>query len=575
MEDIEGRHPGRVGPLKHEKNGLFAGVPGSSDLRDQAMPDAPPQADRKTLCDRLRSGGPFDVVVIGGGATGLGVAVDAAARGFSTVLLEAEDFAKGTSSRATKLVHGGVRYLAQGNLPLVREALRERSLLLANAPHLAGPLPFVVPAYGLRGALRDIPVYGIGLALYAALAGRSGLGSVGLLGRRSLLRAAPGIEPSRLVGGIRYWDGQFDDARLAVALARTALRHGAVALNYCRVEGLLHEGTGIAGVASCDRETGRRYEVRGRCVINATGVWVDGVRRLDEPAAADLVAPSQGVHLVVDRETFPSDSALLVPKTADGRVLFAVPWLGKVILGTTDTPRHDTPLEPRPFAAEVDFILDEAGRRLAAPLSRACVRSAWVGLRPLVRPAAGGADTKRFSREHVVEVSPHGLVTVTGGKWTTYRAMAEDVLAACMRQGLLPPRAAGVTRHLRLVGAPAPGSAAQPLSAPPGPHLYGTEADLVAALPGAGRMLLPGLSEAMVRFAVRHELARSVEDVLARRSRWLFLDARRAADAAPPVAAIMRDELGAGFDAAASAAAFIQLAESYLPDGQAARGGPG
>lgn len=523
----------------------------------------PAAEDRTPLLDRATSGDPFDLIVVGGGATGLGTALDAAARGFATLLVEAEDFAKGTSSRATKLVHGGVRYLAQGNVSLVREALRERKLLLDNAPHLAQPLPFLVPAYGLSGRLLDLPFYAAGLAIYEALSGSERLGHVGLLGRRAALAAAPGLEPAGLAGAIRYWDGQFDDARFAVALARTAIRQGACVLNHCRVERLVVDAGRVAGVGLEDRHTGARFEARGRCVVNATGVWVDGLRRLDEPAAADLVTPSQGVHLVVDRDHFPSSAAMLVPKTADGRVLFAVPWLGKVLLGTTDTPRPDTPLEPRPLPDEIDFILTEARRRLAAPLSRSDIRSAWAGLRPLVRPAGGDGQTKRISREHTVEISPHGLVTVTGGKWTTYRAMAESVLAACFAHGLLPERPAGVTRHLRLVGAPAPGTATVPLAEPPGPHLYGSEAGLVAALPGADRMLLPGFSEAMVRFAVRHELARTVEDVLARRSRWLFLDAARAAAAAEPVAAILREELGDAFDAAASAAGFIRLAESY------------
>ncbi len=523
----------------------------------------PPSPSRESLLARLRSADVFDLIVVGGGATGLGTALDAAARGFSTLLVEAEDFAKGTSSRATKLVHGGVRYLAQGNVSLVREALHERKLLLDNAPHLAQPLPFLVPAYGVAGRFWDLPFYGIGLAIYEALSGSERLGRVGLLGRKRALAAAPGLESKRLAGAIRYWDGQFDDARFAVALARTAIDEGAIVLNYCRARRLIMEGGGVAGVGIEDRETGECFDVRGRCVINATGVWVDALRKLDEPAAADLVAPSQGVHLVVDRDHFPSSTAMLVPKTADGRVLFAVPWLGKVILGTTDTPRHDTPLEPRPFAEEIDFILTEAGRRLAARLTRSDVRSAWAGLRPLVKPAAGGRDTKRISREHTVEVSPHGLVSVTGGKWTTYRAMAESVLDACMSHGLLPNRPAGVTRHLRLIGAPPRGTATVSITEPPGPHLYGTEAALLATLPGAERMLLPGFSEAMVRFAARHELARSVEDVLARRSRWLFLDARRAADAAEPVGAILRDELSERFDAAASAGEFTRLAEAY------------
>jgi glycerol-3-phosphate dehydrogenase len=524
---------------------------------------------REALLARLSAEQPFDVIVIGGGATGLGVAVDATARGFSTALLEAEDFAKGTSSRATKLVHGGVRYLAQGNVKLVREALRERTLLLDNAPHLAQPLAFVVPAYGWRGRLWDGPFYRCGLGLYDALAGADRLGPTVSVGRESLLAGSPGLRRAGLVGGTRYWDGQFDDARLAVALARTAIRAGGCVLNHCRVTGLITasssgDGRGVQGVVAEDRESGRTTPVRGRCVINATGVWVDAIRRLDDPAAADTVAPSQGVHLVVDRELFPSDQALLVPKTTDGRVLFAVPWLGKVILGTTDAARRDLPIEPRPFPAEIDFILREASNYLERPPTRDDIRSAWAGLRPLVRPPGRhAAGTQRLSREHAIFVSRDGLVTVTGGKWTTYRSMAEDVLATCIARGFLPPRRGGVTRTLRLVGAPAPGAPATPLTAHPGGHLYGTEASLVAALPGADRELLPGFTEAMVRFAVRHEYARSVEDILARRSRWLFLDARAAAAVADDVAAIMASELGVGFRAAESAAAFSALSAGY------------
>jgi glycerol-3-phosphate dehydrogenase len=514
---------------------------------------------------------PYDLVVIGGGATGLGVAVDAAARGFAVALFEAEDVAKGTSSRATKLVHGGVRYLAQGNLSLVREALRERALLLANAPHLASPLPFVLPAYGWRGRLWDRWFYGAGLLAYDLLAGSASLGRTGLPGRRRLLKSAPGLNPAGLAGGVSYVDGQFDDARLAVALARTAISRGAAVVNYCRVVGLAAERAGseqLQVVEILDGETGRHFSVAARCVVNATGVWVDAVRRLDDPTAGAMVTPSQGIHLVVDREFFPSERALIIPRTSDGRVLFAVPWLGKVILGTTDTPRPDLPLEPRPLAAEVDFVLGEAANYLARRPGRGDVRSGWAGLRPLVRPPDDAdRDTKRISREHAIVVSPHGLVTVTGGKWTTYRAMAEDVLAACFRAGLLPERPAGVTRSLRLVGGDGPAAGRPPLSAAPGLHLYGSEAAAVAGLPGAGRELLPGLSEAMVRFAVRRELARTVEDVLARRSRWLFLDAAAAVDVAGDVAGIVAeeraDEPEGGFDPAASAAAFVDVAAGY------------
>ncbi len=518
------------------------------------------------LADHDASGTPLDVVVIGGGATGLGVALDAAARGFSVALFEGEDFAKGTSSRATKLVHGGVRYLAQGNVRLVREALRERRVILENAPHLAGHLRFVLPVYGWRGRLWDRWFYAAGLEAYSLLAGRDVLGPTQVLGPRGLLAAAPGLEHRGLAGGICYEDGQFDDARLAVALARSAVAAGALVLNGCRVRGLLEASGRIAGVAIEDRETGRQYEVMARCVVNATGVWVDAIRQLDDTHARPMIAPSRGAHIVVDREFFPSDAAIIIPKTVDGRVLFAVPWMGRVILGTTDTPQDDLPLDPRPTRQDIDFILSAAGRYLARRPGHTDIRSAWAGLRPLVSPPGDNAsDTKRISREHTILISPRGLVTVTGGKWTTYRAMAEDVLDACFRDGLLTPRPGDVTRHLRLVGAPPKGTTCPPLSAPPGLHLYGSDAATVASLPGADREILPGFTEAMVRFAARYEMARSVEDVLARRSRWLFLDAPAAASVAEPVAAILHDELGSPFNAAESVAAFIRIAAEYLP----------
>jgi glycerol-3-phosphate dehydrogenase len=520
------------------------------------------------------AGDSFDLIVIGGGATGLGVALDAATRGFSVALFEAEDFAKGTSSRATKLVHGGVRYLAQGNVSLVRESLRERSLLLANAPHLAEPLGFVLPTYGWRGRLWDRWLYGVGLMAYDMLAGDASLGRTGLPGPAQLLEQAPGLAASGLAGGVSYVDGQFDDARLAVALARTAEACGASVLNYCRVVGLHLKEHGspsgsrrMAGVEIEDRETGQRMSLTARCVVNATGVWVDALRRLDEPSAEPMVTASQGVHLVVDRQFFPGTRAMIVPRTSDGRVLFAVPWLGKVLIGTTDTPRDDMPLEPRAFPEEIRFILSEVRNYLARPPTRDDVRSVWAGLRPLVRPPGRVAGaTKRISREHAIEISPHGLVTVAGGKWTTYRVMAENVLTACFQAKILPERPGGATRRLRLVGAPASTAASVPLSSPPGIHLYGSEAAAVEDLPGGQRELLPGLTEAMVRFAVRREMARTVEDMLARRSRWLFLDAAAAASVAADVAGIMAEELGQeqGLSPmAASAAAFATLAASY------------
>ena len=514
---------------------------------------------RKESLQRLKQTGRFDLLVVGGGATGLGVALDAASRGLSVALVERDDFAKGTSSRATKLIHGGVRYLAQGNLRLVKEALRERKAVLHNAPHLAQPLPFLMPAFGLKGRLWDRFFYGTGLVLYDQLAGKAGLGSTQFLGRAATLKALPGVRPQGLVGSVQYWDGQFDDARLAVALARTAAAHGAVMMNHCPVDSLLHSGGAVTGASVTDTETGERIEVQARCVVNATGVWVDDLRRMDADPESHMVAPSQGIHLVVDREFLPGDHALMVPKTDDGRVMFAIPWLGKVILGTTDTPRDQVESEPTPLVDEVDFILSEAGKYLARSPSAGDVRSIWGGVRPLVSPPGSGtADTKDISREHVVVVGRSGLVTVTGGKWTTYRAMAEDVLRRCTNAALVDASAPCRTIDLPLIGAPT--GATHKICDPPGAHLYGKEAELLDELPGCGREIGMGLTEAMVRFAVRHEAARTVEDVLARRSRILFLDARVAEGVADDVAAIIDEELGR---ASGDLAGFRQLARRY------------
>ena len=520
---------------------------------------------RDELIGRLAQDRTYDVAIVGGGATGLGIALDAAARGFSVVLVDAHDFAKGTSSRATKLVHGGVRYLAQGNIALVREALQERTTLLNNAPHLAQPLSFVMPSYQWW----ETPFYGVGLKAYDMLAGKAGLGQTRFLSRSKTLDRLPNARADGLRGGVQYWDGQFDDARLALALARTAAAHGALLVNYCRALDLICERGKVVGVQCQDAETATPIDIRARCVINATGVWVDALRQKDGDAnrgdgrspTKPMLAPSQGVHMVVDRRFLPGDSGLMVPKTADGRVLFAVPWLGKVILGTTDTPRNDLALEPQPFKEEVAFILSEAARYLCHAPTAVDVRSIWVGLRPLVKPQDDdGENTKGLSREHTVLVSRSGLVTVTGGKWTTYRAMAEDVLQNCFDKHLLESRGAGVTTNMPLVGAGVPGVRHHPISHAPGLHSYGGEQACVLALPGAANELAPGLSEAMVRFAARHEYARCVEDMLARRSRLLFLDARLAASLAERVAQILREETGRD----PRADEFVDLANKYL-----------
>jgi len=491
----------------------------------------------------------YDLVVVGGGATGLGVALDAVLRGFSVLLLESHDFAGGTSSRSTKLLHGGVRYLAQGNVSLVREALAERAAVMNVAPHLAQPLPFVMPSYRWW----QTPFYGLGLKLYDLLAGKAGLGHTELLDTEQTCQALPGVKPEGLKGGVKYWDGQFDDARLALALARTVERAGGHLFNYMKVshlQGLTGgrpDGARFELTLENRREMGE-YKVLARSVVNATGVWVDALRKqsLTDSGQAQpekIVTASQGVHVVVSRDFMPGHHALLVPRTQDGRVLFAVPWLGSLILGTTDTPRQDLPREPEPFESELDFILREAGKVLSRPVMRSDVKSLWVGLRPLVATHQSAHGTKSLSREHTIVTDTHGLITVTGGKWTTYRAMANEVMDACFESGMLPRRAGGASLGHALVGASA-SAAKVPLEAAPGWHLYGSEEPLVRACPGADRILGMGLTEAMVRFAARHEYAWTVEDVLARRWRALFLDARQALAMASTVAQILQEETG-------------------------------
>ena len=531
-----------------------------------ALLTAPIQTERDEMLSRLERPVPYDLAIIGGGATGLGLALDAVSRGYSVALIEAADFAKGTSSRSTKLVHGGVRYLAQGNISLVYEALHERATLLHNAPHLARALSFVMPCYRFW----EQPFYGIGLLVYDLLAGRRSLGRTRFHGIAATESALPNINTNKLKGSVQYWDGQFDDARLALALARTAAQQGATLVNYCRAVELIHDAEDrVNGILAQDIETGLPYTIQAQCVVNATGVWVDEIRHLDDEARGEnsqsIVAPSQGVHIVVDREFLPGDQALIVPHTSDGRVLFAVPWLGKVILGTTDTPRNDLSLEPAPFQEELAFILREAGKYLHRAPTRADIKSIWVGLRPLVKPLTDSAgNTKKISREHTVLVSPGQLVTVTGGKWTTYRAMAQDVLKHCIDSKLLIEKNPCSTEQLPLVGAQTGHAVEHSMHESPGLATYGDEADFVRSLPGAEQQLGGGLTVAMVRFAVRYEYARNVEDVLARRSRLLFLDAGLAATIAPEVSKIIQEETGQdpGLDAFLSLAAHY----SHLPE---------
>ncbi len=465
---------------------------------------------REENLDRLRDRKTWDVVVIGGGATGLGSALDAASRGYRTLLLEAFDFAHGTSSRSTKLIHGGVRYLAQGNFRLVREALHERGILLRNAPHLVHRRDFVVPAY----AWLPLPYYGAGLKIYDWMAGSLGLGRSRWVGRSGVLARTPAIRSSGLRGGIVYTDGQFDDARLAITLARTFAGLGGTALNYMSVIGFTKQSGRINEVVARDAETGKEFRAETRSVINAAGVYVDAVRRLDEISAPSLVSPSQGAHLVLDPSFFPGDTALLVPRTDDGRVLFAIPWHGRVLVGTTDTPVDQVSLEPRPLGDEIAYLLTYLERYFTRPPGKGDVLSVFAGLRPLLRGKAG-EQTARLSREHAVMMSDSGLVTITGGKWTTYRPMAIDAVDCAIRAGSLA-HVSSNTSELKLHGwSDVDRNGADPLA------VYGSDAPAVAALckerPEWARPLhaaLPYLAGEAV-WAARHEAARCVHDVLA------------------------------------------------------------
>lgn len=518
---------------------------------------------RADLIARIQADGPFDLLVVGGGATGLGTALDAAARGYRTALIEQSDFAKGTSSRSTKLVHGGVRYLRQGNLPLVLEALRERGRLLQNAPHLVQPLGFVIPTRRWQDQL----VYGVGMKVYDRLAGRFSLGVSRRLSRSETIERLPTVNTEGLTGGVLYHDAQFDDARLAVALARAAVEHGALLANYCRCVGLLKEGSRVTGAEARDEETGETFSIRARAVINATGVFVDTIRQLDAPDAKALVTVSQGIHCVLPARFLPGTEALMVPKTSDGRVLFAVPWQGRVVVGTTDTPVDAASLEPRALASELRFVLGHARQHLSESPRDEDVLSVFAGLRPLVKKAGSHGDTAALSREHAIRVSASGLITITGGKWTTYRRMAADVVDHAARLAGLPKRPC-VTAELSLDAGGSP--AIQPELAQ-----YGRSAEaihaMMAADPALAARVHPALEtrRAEVVWHVRHEMARTVEDVLARRTRALLLDARASLAAAPAVAALLAQELGRDADWIRNQlTGYERLASGYLMPGQ-------
>jgi len=503
----------------------------------------------------------WDVLVVGGGATGLGAALESASRGYRTLLLEARDFAKATSSRSTKLVHGGVRYLQQGNVKLVLEALRERGRMLRNAPHLAHRRAFIVPAY----ALWEFPFYGIGLSLYDLLAGKEGLGRSQILSKSSVLKELPTVKSQGLAGGILYFDGQFDDARFAIALLRTLVDQGGVALNYAPVTALLKNGNSICGAVAADSETGATFQCSAKVVINATGIFSDDLRRMDEPASSKILAVSQGSHVVLPREFLPGNAALMIPRTSDGRVLFAIPWHDRVVVGTTDDPVPQPEYEPRAMPDERKFIIDHIARFLGRRPKPEEILSMWSGQRPLVKHG-DSSSTAAISRDHTVLISKSKLVTVTGGKWTTYRKMGEDVVdQASTLVGLAhsPSKTADLPLHGCVANAPdnpTPGGAWRQVYGSDLAQLSSLEPDLIKPL----HARLPFL-QAEIIWAVRHEMARTLEDVLARRTRALFLDARASMEAAPLAARLLADELGRDeLWQHKQVAAFDAIAEQYV-----------
>lgn len=514
---------------------------------------------RPAIIAKIKSVPVFDLIIIGGGASGLGAAVDAASRGYTTLLVEQADLAKGTSSRSTKLVHGGVRYLQQGNIKLVMDALKERGILKQNAPHLVKNQSFIVPNYKWW----EGPYYGLGLKVYDWMSGTLGLGSSEWLSTEEVLERAPTLDPEGLKGGVVYHDGQFDDARLAINLAQTAVDQGALVLNYCKVTGFLKSNGTICGVQAVDTVNGGTYEFQAKAVINATGVFSDSLQQLDEPGKEKTIAPSQGIHIVLDKEFLPGDAAIMIPHTDDGRVLFAVPWHGKIIVGTTDTAVESIDEEPVALEEEINFLLEHTARYLTKDPNRKHIRSVFAGLRPLVRSTA--KKTAEISRDHSILISSSGLVSILGGKWTTYRKMSEDVVNTAAIQGGLPYKEC-ITTSLSIHGAEATDQNDNP------DYYYGTDQALLEAMiqedHTVGQTLHPRLpyTKASIIWAVRNEFCMTVEDALSRRTRALLLDALAAKEMAPETAKIMAQELGEGEEwIKKQIVHFNTMADKYLP----------
>ena len=501
----------------------------------------------------------WDVIIIGGGATGLGTALDSASRGLKTLLIEQADFAKGTSSRSTKLVHGGVRYLAQGDIALVKHALKERGLMQKNAAHLVHKEEFLIPCYDWFSVAK----YLIGLKLYDWLAGRFSFGTSKFFSKSETLRVMPGVKEKGLKGSIRYFDGRFDDARLAINIAQTAKEQGATLVNYMKVVNLIKNNDQIKGVVATDVITNETFELKSKVVVNATGVFVDEILQMNDSKARKTVRPSQGVHIVLKKEFLNSDSALMIPQTSDGRVLFAVQWHNHLLVGTTDTPLDEHSLEPRALKQETDFILSTAANYFKTKPTENDILSVFSGLRPLAAPTDSNSNsTKEISRDHKLMVSAKGLITITGGKWTTYRRMAEETVDLAIKQAKLTPVACK-TEQLPIHGC-------ETTSEDKYMNIYGSDSKHIETLikenPELAQKLHPDFpyTYAEVIWSTRNEMAETVEDILSRRLRILIIDAKAAIEMTPIVASIMKKEIGADKQwEDEQIKSFVKLAEGY------------
>ena len=491
--------------------------------------------NRTTSISKLDKVLEWDIVIIGGGASGLGIAVDASKRGYKTLLLEKHDFAKGTSSRSTKLIHGGVRYLQNGDITLVIESLKERGILKRNAPHLVQDLSFVIPTYDWWAS----PFYGIGMKIYDMMAGKLGLGKSVIISKEETEKLIPNVNKKGLRGGVIYHDGQFDDSRMAITLAQSADSNKTSLLNYCSVESLIKENGEIKGVNFIDLINSKKYQVKSQVVINATGVFAEEIIRMDQPEIEKMIQPSQGVHIVLEKRFLKGKHAILIPQTSDGRVLFAVPWKNYVVVGTTDTQIKNSSAEPKPLAQEVDFILKNASKYMTNKPKRDDIKSVFAGLRPLAA-TSNKKSTKEVSRSHKIDISPSGLISVLGGKWTTYRKIAEDAINTAISINKLKKKKCK-TERVKLFGFKKNVDWSDPM------HVYGSLKKQIESMGSKNdNESLSNkfyISNNIIQWSIIHEMAISLEDVLARRTRCIFLDSRESIRIAPIVAKKMAEVL--------------------------------